>query len=277
MNLDSPQTRYAMLRTSLELFRQPPADLDKEQSLKLQQQVNSQLAIGKRLLEGKQASQVVVPDDTVDQAYKTLQAGYDSEEAFDKTLAYNGLDRKALREALRYELKVEAMLEQMLSDEVAVSDEEVEIYYLQHRERFTRPETRTVSHILITINDDYAENSREQALKRIGALYDECAENGEKLKELAQHHSECPSAMKEGVIGRVKPGQLYPELDSVLFSMQEGAVSEAIESETGFHLLFCEKIHPSEIMEFEQVKEVTRKLLEKQRSSSLLKEYLMRS
>lgn len=272
MNLDSPQTRYAMLRTSLEMFHQPPADLDEEQTQKLQQQVNSQLAIGKRLLEGKQASQVVVPDETVEQAYKSLQSEYDNDEAFDNTLAYNGLDRTLLREALHYELTVEAALESLLSDEAMVSDEEVEIYYLQHPQRFRLPETRTVSHILITINDDYAENTREQARKRISELHKECAGDGARLKVLAQRHSECPSAMQEGVIGRVKPGQLYPQLDQALFAMEEGALSEVLESEVGLHILYCENIHHAETLPFEQVSEKIRSWLEQKRRASVIKQ-----
>ena len=274
MNLESPQTRYAMLRTALELFHKPPADLDEVQTKTLQQQVNSQLAIGKRLLEQGAASQVVVPDDSVEQAFNSLKSEYESDEAFDNTLAYNNLDRGELREALRYELLVEAALEQLLKDEAQVSDEEVEIYYLQHAEKFTLPETRTVSHILITVNDDYAENSREAALKRITALQEECCGNGKKLKVLAQRHSECPSAMKEGVIGRVKAGQLYPELDRALFAMSEGGVSEVLESEVGLHLLHCETIHPAETATIDRVRDKIAQLLEQKKRKAIIKNIL---
>ncbi len=273
MNLNSPQTRYAMLRTSLELFRKPPADLDTEQEKQLQQQVNSQLALGQRLLQGEHGN-IVIPDASVEQAFNNLKGEFDSEEGFDETLDYNGLDREALRQALRYELTIEAALEKLLKDEGAVSDDEVEIYYLQHRERFTLPETRTVSHILITINDDYAENSREAAMKRINDLRLECAGEGGKLKALAQRHSECPSAMKEGTIGRVKQGQLYPELDAMLFAMEEGELSDVVESEVGLHLLYCETVHPAETLSLEQVQEKIRTLLEKKRRAAILKQQL---
>lgn len=274
MNLDSPQCRYAMLRTALEQFHKPPADLDEAQTTKLQQLVNGQLAIAKRILECEVARQVVVPEESVNQAYHALRADYDSDEAFDNTLTYNELDRSSLREALRYELMVEAAMESMLCEAAAVSDEEVEIYYLQHRERFTLPETRTVSHILITINDDYPENSREAAMARIHALQQECDGCGLKLKELAQRHSECPSAMKEGQIGRVKPGQLYPELDQALFAMAEGEVSEVLESEVGLHMIYCESIHPAEALSFEQVRKKVREFLEKKQRGNSLKKLL---
>lgn len=274
MNLDSPQTRYAMLRTSLELFHKPPADLDELQSQQLQKSVNSQLAIGKKLMENAVAGRVVIPDSSVTQAIASLRAEFDDEAGFSKTLAYNGLSEESLYEALRYELTVEATLEQMLSDEAKVSDEEVEIYYLQHKDRFLLPETRTVCHILITINEDYSENSRAQAKKRIEAISKECAGSGMKLKALAQRHSECPSAMREGVIGRVKAGQLYPEIDLVLFAMSEGEVSGVIESEMGFHLLYCETVHAAETLPLEKVKDKVSQLIEQKKRSALLKQKL---
>ena len=274
MNLESPQTRYAMLRTALEMFHKPPTDLNEEQTLKLHQQVSSQLAIGKRLLHCKEACQIVVPEESVEQAFSMLRSKYDSDEAFDKTLAYNDLERNSLREALRYELTVEATLESLLSDEAAVSDEEVEIYYLQHKHKFTLPETRTVSHILVTVNDEYEENRRDEALKRITSLHQECAGDGLKLKILAQRHSECPSAMQQGVIGRVKRGQLYPQLDAVLFELEEGELSGVVESELGLHILYCETIHPAETLALEQVKEKIRGMLEQKRRASVLKRWL---
>lgn len=275
MDLDTPQTRYAMLRTALAMFKQPPAELDEPRLVQLRQRVNGELAIGQRLLQ-RQGASGVIPDASVEQAVGQLAAGFESEEAFENTLAYNGLQLDSLREALRYELRVEAAMEQLVRNEAVVSEAEAEIYYLQHRERFTLPETRSVCHILITINDDYPENRRDRALQRINELHAGCAGDGNTLKALAQCHSECPSAMKEGLIGRAKPGQLYPPLDTALFAMAEGAVSEVIESEIGLHILYCEQIHPAVTLPFEQVKEKIVILLEQTKRKSLLKQWLQK-
>ncbi len=277
MDLNSPETRYTMLRTALEMFQQPPAELDDSQSKQLQQRVNGELAIGKRLLQQADVAKVMVPEASVEQAFKQLAAGFDDDEAFDKTLAYNGLDRSSLREALRYDLSVEAALEQVVSKQAEVSEEEAEIYYLQHLERFTLPETRTVCHILITVNDDFPDNSTEQVRARMDKLHTQCASDGQRLKQLAMRHSECPSAMKEGVIGRVKPGQLYPQLDTVLFAMAEGAVSEIIESEVGLHIIYCEAIHPAETLSFEMVKEKVHTMLKSKKRATVLKQRLARA
>ncbi len=270
----SPQVHYLMLRNALELYHKTPAELDEKQSIHLMQQVNSQLAIGKRLLSSDDAAGVMVPERSVDKAYKALRDRFDDEDSFNTTLEYNGLNGKTLKEALKYDLNVEAVLEKVLENETEVTDGELEIYYLQHSERFRVPETRTVSHILITINDEYPENKRENALERIKEIEKECAGDGIKLKGLAARYSECPSSMKEGLIGRVKPGQLYKALDQILFTMEEGAVSEIIESEMGYHLLYCEVIHPDESLSLDTVKDKIRTHLEQKKRKIALRRRL---
>ncbi len=80
--------------------------------------------------------------------------------------------------------------------------------------------------------------------------------------------------MKEGVIGRVKAGQLYPELDTALFAMAEGEVSGVLQSEVGLHLLHCETIHSSETVPLEIVRNKIVQLLEQKKRKTILKNTL---
>ena len=275
--LESPVTSYTKLRVALELFHKPPASLSDEEYKQMLVQVNRELAIGKRVLEAREAADVVIPDAVVAQAMDSLAKRYDSKDDFLQALEVNDLDQYTLQQALGYELKVEAVLEKILAERAAVSDAEVEIFYLQHLDKFELPETRNARHILITINDEYSENSREQALQRMTELEARLLQQEGEFTELAQRHSECPTAMQEGLLGRIKPGQLYPELDETLFGMEEGELSEIIESPVGLHLLLCEQIHRAERRSFYEVKEKLREHLEKKKRKRLLHEWLQQS
>jgi peptidyl-prolyl cis-trans isomerase C len=80
--------------------------------------------------------------------------------------------------------------------------------------------------------------------------------------------------MDGGTLGEVKAGQLYPELDSVLFSMEEGEISQIIESEMGFHILLCEKIKPGKRVPFTKAEPKIREILEERQRRSCQKEWL---
>ncbi|MBI5901055.1 MAG: hypothetical protein HZB40_17770 [Rhodocyclales bacterium] len=62
------------------------------------------------------------------------------------------------------------MLEKVGARATAVSDTDVEIFWFMHRERFRRPETRRLRHILVTINDSQPGSEPEAARARIEAI-----------------------------------------------------------------------------------------------------------
>jgi peptidyl-prolyl cis-trans isomerase C len=132
------------------------------------------------------------------------------------------------------------------------------------------PERRTARHILITVNDDYAENTRDAALARLEAIAgtlrgDDADGLIERFAGAARRHSECPSALEDGRLGTVSRGQLYPALDAALFQLGAGQLSGILESPVGLHLLLCEKIHPALALPFSQARPRIREALEQRR------------
>lgn len=273
----TPEVDYAIMRIALEMFDTVQEELDEMQSREVLQRVNREMAIGKRLLESEEACRVVIPDSAIQQSYQSLESRFDSHEDFVRALAQNNLDEASIKQALGYELKVEAVLERLLNDRSAVSDEEVEIYYYQHLDKFQLPETRTARHILITVNDDYQENTHERVAERFEEIKQQLAQGSASFEELASRYSECPTAMHNGLLGRIKPGQLYTQLDQALFEMEEGETSDMIETEVGLHLLLCEEVHPAGRIPYEEVHDKLRSHLEQKKRKRLLQEWLQQA
>ena len=61
------------------------------------------------------------------------------------------------------------------------------------------------------------------------------------------------------------PGHLYPAVDAALFALDEGTVSDIIESPVGFHLVLCERIQPARALAFNQVRARIHSALEQRR------------
>lgn len=270
----SAEAAYTLMRVAMQQFNKPLSELDETEQQTAVHQANRELAIAKKLLATEEAGHVVIPVSAVEQSLRELNEQFETSDDFNSALSQNGLDEMELRQALHHELKVEAIIEQVVNEKAEVSDEEVEIYYYQHMDRFKLPETRTARHILITINDDYQENTFEAAEHRLQGIRTQCLNGEETFQSLAEKHSECPTAMHEGLLGRVKPEQLYPELEEVLFSMKEGTVSDIIQSPVGLHLIYCEQVHKPECLGFEAVREKLKTHLEKKKRARVLRDWL---
>lgn len=265
---------YLRLRTALAAFQRTPAQLSDDECQALELQVVRASRLARKVLESPAAQDVHIPAAVVEQAGQTIVARYEDAAAFAADLACNGLDADSLRSALERELKVEAVIDRLTAASCSVSDNEAAIYYYQHPERFTRPEIRTVRHILVTLNTAYAENRPERALLRLQQIRRELSNPAQQFEQLARRHSECPSAMEGGRLGRVKPGMLYPALDQALFALAPGEISDVVESEIGLHLLWCEAIEPGGTIPFDDVREKIVDHLGERKRKQFLRQWL---
>ena len=243
MATNSSVTPYHILRSALSLYQKTPVNLNGTERQRVELQALRESSIEQAILSSEEASGVVVPEGTVKDALLGMQQQYPTQEDFDNDLADNNLSRGTLWQSLERQLRVEAVMERVGARAAQVSEVEAQIHYYMHKDRYQLPETRTVRQILITINEDFADNTSEQARKRIDKIQERLSRKPKRFEEQAMKHSECPTAMQGGLLGRVGQGQLYPELDAAAFALKAGELSDVIQSELGFHLLRCDEIH----------------------------------
>jgi peptidyl-prolyl cis-trans isomerase C len=252
---------YALLRSSLALFRKAPDKLDPTQLQQAEAQARNEYRLESRVLNAPEAAGVIIPEREWQAAYQEIRDRYEDESAFLSELAKNRLTEETLRAALYRQCKVNAVLEKIAARSPEVSEVEIGIYYHLHAEQFNRPELREVSHIFISINPDFPENTRENAWDRIQDVRARLLKKPHKFAELALKYSECPTSLNGGTLGKVPRGKLYPELDAVLFSMKAGEVSQVLESEIGFHVLLCKQIHRAETISLKNATPKIRQLM----------------
>ena len=161
---------YLTLKLSRELYQKPPASLAPEERQRVEQVVSRQLKIEQRILSTPEAAQIVLPPSSVQQALAEIRGRYTSEEDYLADLERTGLDTNNLRAAIERDLTFDAVLDRVASLSVEVSDTDVELFYFMHRERFRRPENRSLRHILITINDGLPGNDRVSSRSKIDII-----------------------------------------------------------------------------------------------------------
>lgn len=264
--MPSAQTiAYLELKTAQSLFDKPLVELMPGERAQVRNLADRQYHLEERVLRSPEARDAVVPPSSLNDALAEIRKRYAEDEEFDADLARIGLDREAFMAALERELKVDAILEKVGSRAADVTDVDVDLYYHYHPEQFQRPETRRVRHILVTVNPALPDNDPELARQRIDAIAARLAKAPDRFEEQALKHSECPTALHGGLIGDVPRGQLYPELDTVLFGLSAGALSSVVESPLGYHLVLCEAITPPGLLTQEQAREPIRRMLEARR------------
>jgi peptidyl-prolyl cis-trans isomerase C len=240
-----PEFAYHLLRGALDRFQKSVPELTEQQYREAVLVAERTWAVESIALSAPEAMDAVVQDAEIDNAVTEIASRYSDHSSFLADLDNNNLNEDVLRSALTRELLFNAVMERIAAKSPTVNDLDIQIFYQLHADRFTRPETRKARHILITINDEYPENTYERVLERMQPLVDKLRRNPGRFKDFARKHSECPSALEDGKLGELTQGKLYPELDTALFAMAEGDISDIIETEMGLHILYCEKIQRS--------------------------------
>lgn len=271
---DAAHSPWLALKLAREFYGRPPASLTADEIRHIALLARRQAEIERRILASAEASGVVLTEQAIEQALTEIRARYESEEAFQADLARADLSLPSLRAAIARDLTVEAVLEQVAGRVAPVSDIDVEIFYLQHKEKFSKPETRVLRHILITINAAFPGSERAAAEAKADAILQRLRKSPDRFAEQALKHSECPTALQGGLLGTLPRGKLYAVLDAVAFALPAGGLSEIVESPLGFHILKCERIDPPRAVPLAEAREKVRSHLMEQRRQAAQKAWI---
>ncbi len=269
-----PEYAYHLLRGALKLYQRSVPELNEEQRAEANRMTNRTFALESLVLASPEAIGIAVPNSEIAHAVAEIESRYENRTAFIDDLSSNGLDEDILRQALVRELMFDAVMERVSSKIPAVSDLNIQVFYELHSDRFIRQETRKARHILVTLNQDFQENTYDNAVQRLQPLVTKLRRHPGRFTDLARKHSECPTALEGGKLGEVAAGKLYPELDTALFAMQEGEISDIIETEIGLHILYCEKVNKAIKVPLSRAKRRIRAILEQRQRRACQKAWL---
>ena len=272
--MNDPGRVYLSLKLAARLFGKSLESLTPDERQRVSSVASRQQQIETLILATPQAAAVVLPEASIETGLMEIRRRYDDDDEYHADLERVGLDPLSLRQAVARDMVVEAILEAVAINSTAVSETDTEIFWHLHRGRFRRAETRVLRHILVTINELLPGSERPAARHRIETIRGRLVKEPQRFAEQALKHSECPTAINGGLLGKVARGQLYPELDAVAFALPAAALSEAVESPLGYHLIFCEAIDPERMLSFAEARGGIREYLEGQQRSSCQKAWI---
>lgn len=249
--MDKQIRLYLSIKLATETFKLNPEFLNDTQQKELEHNVERLYHLQNRILSSDEAQSIVVSDTDIEQAYQTCVNQCESMSQFQVLMDVQDLTQDGLKSALKRELHCDKVLEKVSESVPELPRAQALEYYEKHKIDFSRGRTWKLSQILITINPEFEENQRENALERISKVRQQC--NYVDFGQLALEHSECPSALEDGLLGWCEEGKLYPEIVEQLSGLDRDKVSEPIETEVGYHLIVCHDEKPPYVAPFDEV------------------------
>jgi len=191
----------------------------------------------------------------LDQMRKDMKL--DSLEALEKEAEKQGISWEDFRQQQKNQILTRKVIGEEVGAHLAMTKEEAEKFYEEHKAEMEQPEYIRLSEILVapkttTPSITPAPDPNTPAIAASQPIDDPVAlaaaqakanellkqiRDGADFQEVAKKSSDGPSAADGGTLGMFKRGQLAKELEDKTFSMKAGDVSDVIRTKQGWVIL----------------------------------------
>jgi len=195
-----------------------------------------------------------VGPDELNQAVDRIKGDYASGE-FEAMIQKQQLTFEEWKEHLRRELLSQKTINQAVPENVRITDEEIQTYYKQHANEFTRPNEIRARQIVVA-NEETAKAIRLQLVQ------------GADFASLAKARSLSPDKEQGGDLGFFTKGEMPEEFD-IVFTLGVGKISSIVKTAYGYHVFRVEEIHPAKPMTPSEAAERIRAQLTQERREKL--------
>ncbi len=247
-----PTLAFHLMKFAFQVFEKEVVELTPEEYAEAYQQAYHEITLLEQILLSEAACGVVIPDKLIQTTFHSIQTGHGGEEKFSLHLQKNNLRSDEFFTILGKDLRVETILARVAYHAKPISQQEVQDYYNSHQDSFCFPEQRRTRHILISTENRYSHLPKDALLRRTRHIHSRLQSNPHNFIREAQLHSDCTTAGDGGDLGRICRGELCRTLDQALFQLAAGEISPIIQTSQGFHILYCEAIHPGQRLNLEE-------------------------
>jgi peptidyl-prolyl cis-trans isomerase SurA len=230
------QYAFEMAQQSGVDINESPKDFERFQRQAVRDMVN-----GKILLLQAEEDSIEISERNVQSSVEAQLQEYIQIAGSQETLEmYFDTPIKKIREML-YERIKSSMISQQLQNEkfskIKISRPEVEDFFHTYRDSIPNlPERVDIDHILIS--EQASPESKRRSYERLSEIREQILDGDISFEEAAELYSRDPgSAGDGGDLDFVAKGTFVPEFEKAAFSMQEGELSEPVETQFGYHLI----------------------------------------
>lgn len=216
----------------------PQQQKDKLEALK--KEVLQNLISERVLLAKAEEDTITVEDQQVDTELENkIQEFVRQLGSREKVEAQFGMSIQKIKRDYRDEVRKQLIVQKVRMEKLqalTVSRHDVEDFFLTMQDSL--PERKPMvhmSHILLNIRA--SDKTRQVSLDKIREIQKKL-KAGEDFEALAKQYSQDPgTAGRGGNLGFVERGMLYKEFEEVAFNLENGEISDIVETPVGFHII----------------------------------------
>ena len=230
-------------------------------------------AIGAKLLLDE-ASKLDLPvsEAEIDAQVEKIVQQVGGREAFQAALAQQKTTEAAFRVQLKSGKRVDKLVEKAVAGVADPTEEEIQKHFEEHKGEYSVGERVLAQHILITPDGD-TDVSKREAKTKIDSIRERVL-GGKDFADEAATHSMCPSGKEGGSLGWFSRGMMVPEFDEAAFSMKDGDVSDVIETQFGYHIIYKTDHEDAREADFDDVREKIRDFIRHARRGEAVTAYV---
>lgn len=216
----------------------------------IRQVIMGQLIEDKLILSEAKKENIEVDEKEVDAKVAEVQKRFGSREIFERALAEQRMTPKDLKAKYRDQLMTRKLVDKKVGARVFITPVEVSEYYRKHLDEFTEVGDIKIRNILIRPKDSVSpEKARE-----IAELIDRQLKDGADFAELARTYSDGPGASEGGMMGFKKKGEMLPEIEDAVFSLNEAQTSGMLETSLGYFFFKVDEKRPSKTLSLSEAR-----------------------
>lgn len=185
-----------------------------------------------------------------------------------------GFSVEDLLDRMRQQYMTQAVIGQQVSSRISIARDEIEAYYKEHPEEFTRSEGVRLAEILISNQEAISPEMIAEVEKEAREVH-ERVQRGERFDEMARRFSDSEGSKdKGGDIGIFRRGVLQPEIEEEVFAANPGYITDLMPVPNGFLILKVIERYREGLAELEEVQEEIRTTLTEPRYQPAIRDYL---
>jgi parvulin-like peptidyl-prolyl isomerase len=200
----------------------------------------------------------------VEKQVEELRSVFDRDNQFLMKLEDDGFTEESFRRHIRRMIAAKMYLDRIRVDASDVSDNELQRFYDDNKDRLTLPAQVRVRHILLKWKPRGTQDDQSAIREEIKPIL-ERARDGEDFAMLAREFSEDAATRQNGgETGLFTYGAMVPPFEAAAFALEPGEISDPVDTVFGVHILKLEELMEPRLLPLDEVREQLRDYVSEQ-------------